>query len=510
MTPSPTLGLRIWMVTLAVVLSSCAQTETLIIDRQPIVVSPASSEAAPSAGIPQKIRLAEPHAMQTMDPLFVRNESAQRTIGLIYQGLVTYDADGNVIPALAQSWEIDEENLVYTFRLNPAATFQDSPRFVDGRGRRVTAQDVAHAFQRMTNPAVPEDAVRHFAPLIAGMDAFNREQRQLYFPAERSMTAIQGIQIVDGQTIRFILNSPSSEFLHLLASPIAFIYPRELSESLTDYPLGSGPYKLVRTSGDSLVVLQYNPAFWSAGTQQQHPQTVEIRYFSTEASIVPAISRGVVDLMANVPPAVRRSMYQSPLQLNAELFGDFSIRETTGTVYTLRMNSQNAVRLQPGSAPVILNAFAIDSLRNDVVFTGIQFGSMPEVRNSGEMRELVSELAQLQPLLTLAFSDSRAEGYLARNILRRINPDLRVSLVRSGVVSREITWHFRAESNFGVARGNDVRVNDTEQWLHPQSDELLRMHVPRHVLVHNQVVGLQLNEYPWWLNLQGVRLVAAE
>jgi hypothetical protein len=60
------------------------------------------------------------------------------------------------------------------------------------------------------------------------------------------------------------------------------------------------------------------------------------------------------------------------------------------------------------------------------------------------------------------------------------------------------------------ARVNDTRANNTEQWLHPQSDELLRMHVPRHVLVHNQVVGLQLNEYPWWLNLQGVRLVAAE
>ncbi|MCH8494847.1 MAG: ABC transporter substrate-binding protein [Balneolales bacterium] len=208
------------ILTVLVVLVGCSQTETIVIDSEAIRVTPATeSPSRQTTASNIRIRLGETEAISSLDPLFANTNSAKRVVGLIYQGLAQLDSDGEIIPGLASSWEVDSDSLVYTFHINPEASFQDSPRFVDGRGRAVTAQDVKASFTRMTNASVPPTAVSMFSPMIQGMDVYNREQRELFSRADRSVSDIHGIQIDDNRTIRFILTSKHPEFLELLATP---------------------------------------------------------------------------------------------------------------------------------------------------------------------------------------------------------------------------------------------------------------------------------------------------
>lgn len=497
MRPALTQGLFVVLLLIA----ACTPTETIVVDTEPILVRPAEVDPTSSV-IPQKLRIGEADPIGSLDPLFARTESARRTVGLLYQGLVTYNAAGSLIPALAASWESDAENLVYTFRIDPQARYQDSPRFVDGRGRRVTAQDVQHAFLRMTQPSVPVDAANQFAPLIAGMDAYNREQRELFQPAERSLTTIQGIQVIDAQTVRFVLNTPSEDFLHLLATPHAFIYPRELSASLFEQPVGSGPYQYIRTVADTLFLFQYNPAYWSAATQLDYPQAVEVYFFKSEASIIPAIEKGLIDVIPNLPPSARRTLYVGPTTPRAPVADHFGVFSTWGTSYSLRLNAQNAAGLTLEQGSVLLSQIASDTLQTDLLLTDIRLLARSADTNPADADRFRAEYlsGSRDRMLTLAFTDSRTEGYLARALIRRIHPDMGISLVRSGVRSREITWFFTPELVVrSTATGQSAGV--------ATPDVLLQLHVPRHALVHSQVDALQLNDYPWWLNLAGVRLL---
>lgn len=144
----------------------------------------------------------------------------------------------SIIPDLAESWEVSDDGLVYTFSLREGVTFHDGTPF--------SADDVVATFDRIVNP--PENVISQFR-------------------ADFSMVA--GIEAVDDLTARFTLSEPRAFFLDLLAGPAMGIYSRTTLEE-NDYDLrevvapGTGAFRFVDYQTAERWVLERNPDYWDS------------------------------------------------------------------------------------------------------------------------------------------------------------------------------------------------------------------------------------------------------
>lgn len=147
----------------------------------------------------------------------------------IFEGLTRFGPDGTILPALAESWDISEDGLTYTFHLHEGVTFHD--------GSTLTAEDVVFSFDR----ARGEDSVNAQKGLFA---------------------SIASVDAPDDLTAVVTLSRPEGNLLFNLAWGDAVIVSPASAETNTSKPVGTGPFRFVRwTQGDS-VVIERNPDYW--------------------------------------------------------------------------------------------------------------------------------------------------------------------------------------------------------------------------------------------------------
>jgi ABC-type transport system substrate-binding protein len=202
---------------------------------------PADSSTAISAGI-----LLDPALAKDADSLLV-NQS-------LYEGLVRLDKDGKVLPALAESWVISDDQLDYIFMLRGNAAFSD--------GTPITPDIVAANFNRWFDPESPLRGSGDFAAWKRIFLGFHGEKDANKHP----ISQVDGIQKVDFNTVLIHLNRLEPKLLTYLADPAFAILK---TESLTAGGYGtqkskiisSGPY-LVSAWTDTGLTLSPNPKYW--------------------------------------------------------------------------------------------------------------------------------------------------------------------------------------------------------------------------------------------------------
>ncbi|MDR2183783.1 MAG: ABC transporter substrate-binding protein [Clostridiales bacterium] len=199
---------------------------------------------------------------------------------LIFEGLITNNALGEPIPLIATHWELSNENLTYTFFINPLAAFSD--------GRPVTAHDVEFTF---TTIAAPEyDGPRTSAvQFLVGFEEFN----------EGLADSVEGIRVIDDLTI---------EFTHVIASPqniwnFGFgILCREYYAwntwddfmALIDQPFGSGQFVLVDYVFQQHIFMERNENYWNPD-REINLAGVVMRQVPSE-SIIPSAIAGEINM----------------------------------------------------------------------------------------------------------------------------------------------------------------------------------------------------------------------
>lgn len=139
-------------------------------------------------------QIAEP---KSLDPAAVTAANDFRIVVNIYDGLVRY-ADGSleVEPALAESWDISEDGLEYTFHLREGVTFHDGTPF--------NAEAVRFNFDRMLDE---EHAYHDTGP----------------FPLAFFFSSIETVEAVDDLTVKMTLSEPFAPLLSNLAYPTGLI-----------------------------------------------------------------------------------------------------------------------------------------------------------------------------------------------------------------------------------------------------------------------------------------------
>ena len=164
------------------------------------------------------------------DPIQVGDASTAEYTAEIFGGLVTLDLDLNVVPDIAERWEISEGGRVYTFFLRDDVVFHN--------GRRVTADDVKYSLERAADPANFSPTVLDYLGDITGVrDKFNGRADE-----------ISGVRVIDEYTLRIELETPISYFLQQLTYTVAYVVDREQiaqdPDGWTRNPNGTGPFRV--------------------------------------------------------------------------------------------------------------------------------------------------------------------------------------------------------------------------------------------------------------------------
>lgn len=159
-------------------------------------------------------------------------------------------------PGLAESWEISDDGLEYTFKIRQGVKFQTTDFFTPSRD--LNADDVVFSFDRQLNSNNP------WNQYVAG--ASWEYANGMGFPA-----LIKSVEKVDDHTVKITLNQPEAPFLANLAMPFMSIVSKEYSDKLeadgkkelmNQQPLGTGPFAFVAYQQDAVIRYKTNPDYW--------------------------------------------------------------------------------------------------------------------------------------------------------------------------------------------------------------------------------------------------------
>jgi oligopeptide transport system substrate-binding protein len=183
----------------------------------------------------------------TFDPHLSGDATSAEYVVEIFSGLMTYDLDLNLITDIAESYQVSDDGLVYTFKIRPEAKFQD--------GKPVRAQDFKYSFERACDPATRSHTADTYLGDIIGC----REKLQ------GLVTEVAGVEVVDDLTLRLTIDEPKGFFLAKMTYPTAYVLDQENVENGGSawfrQPNGSGPFKLAEVS-PNMIVLEKNENFY--------------------------------------------------------------------------------------------------------------------------------------------------------------------------------------------------------------------------------------------------------
>ncbi|MBM3157377.1 MAG: hypothetical protein FJ004_08860 [Chloroflexi bacterium] len=195
----------------------------------------------------------------TLDPTMCRETASAFYVYQIFSGLVTFDQNLQIVPDMAESWNITGDGTIYTFHLRKDATFHS--------GRQVTANDFKYSLERACDPDTDSPtAATYLSDIVGVTEKLNGEASD-----------ISGVKVMDDYTLQITIDSAKSYFLQKLAHPVSFVVDRYDVESGEDWwetPNGTGAFSLMEWEEDELVILERNSDFYDT------PSKVEYVVFS--------------------------------------------------------------------------------------------------------------------------------------------------------------------------------------------------------------------------------------
>jgi peptide/nickel transport system substrate-binding protein len=213
-------------------------------------------------------------------PYFQQSWYDGNVSSLLYASLVNVDDKGLPVPDLAESWDVSEDALTYTFHLRSDLKFSD--------GSPLTADDVAFTWTILHDKAYDGDSQVLTLHVAGGADY-----------KEGKATTIEGIKIIDPQTLSVTLEKPNATALVTLGSNVLSkaYYGKDYQFGQLDYikklhekPVGNGPYKLEKFIPGQEVRFVANEYYYKG-----KPATEHFIYKTTEGDVWQFVETGEVD-----------------------------------------------------------------------------------------------------------------------------------------------------------------------------------------------------------------------
>lgn len=192
-------------------------------------------------------------AIKTLDPAKNTDVEGSDILRQLFEGLMNEDAKGVMVPGVAESYEVSDDKLTYTFKLRDANWSNGDP---------VTAQDFVYAWQRVANP----DTASEYAWFLELMNVANATE---IVKGEKSPDQL-GVKALDDKTLEVTLTTPTPYFIKTLSHPTTFPVPQKVIEAHGDawtQPgnlVGNGAFLLTSHNLGVDIALEKNPGYWDA------------------------------------------------------------------------------------------------------------------------------------------------------------------------------------------------------------------------------------------------------
>ena len=225
---------------------------------------------------------------RSLDPALSTDVPTGRAVGYVFDGLVRFTPDAQVVPGLARAWDVSTDGLTYTFHLRTGVKFHD--------GRPFTARNVVGTFQRVLDPATKGGRGWPLFP-IRGAKEY----------ADGKGTTISGLTAPNDTTVVITLAEPLAIFPKLLAMPVAAIVPDSPAANFGENPIGTGPWKFVEWKHDDYLLFAKNPTYFDGAPKAD---SLMARIVPEPSTAVAEFESGNVDVLY-VPEGETRNWEQT-------------------------------------------------------------------------------------------------------------------------------------------------------------------------------------------------------
>lgn len=352
----------------------------------------------------------------TLDPANCADSTAAGYIVEIFSGLVTLDGDLEVVPDIAESWNISSDGMTYTFHLRDDVFFHD--------GSEVTANDFKYSIERAADPATGSRIAEAYIGDIVGVT-----EKLAGLAVE-----VGGVRVVEEYTLEITIDAPKAYFLSKLTHPAAYVVDKENVESGVGWwrePNGTGPFKLLEWSSGSQIVLERNEYYYRGAAK------LESVIFRLQGNAMMTYENGGIDIVPVGAANIDRVL-DPDNALNKELVSGSEL-----SLYYIGFNVNEA----PFDDPKVRQAlcYAVDKEKIvDILYkntVSVAYGVLPE-----GMPGYNEDISGIE------FNVSKAQGLLAESGYRYNMPPIVLSVSGdcAGVSSAVIAIAYMWQENLGI------------------------------------------------------------
>ncbi len=238
-------------------------------------------------------------------PHGMTDATSVRIAGQVYQGLFKLNQETlETEVCLAESFEVNDNADTWTFKIRDNVFFHDNACFADGKGRKLTVDDVKYCFDKLCSSYSDNLLFELFTGRVEGAEEY-------YIATKNGNTpegGVSGIRVVDANTLEIKLKAPFSAFDKVLTHNACWVFPKEAYEKYgTDMRVncvGTGAFKVDVIKEDVQVRLVKNENYWESdehGNKLPYLDVVKITFTKDKKTELSNFKRGNLDMVWKLP-----------------------------------------------------------------------------------------------------------------------------------------------------------------------------------------------------------------
>lgn len=229
----------------------------------------------------------------SLDPALAKGTHESWILQHAFTGLMSYDENGDLAPAMAESYDESDDGLTYTFHIREDAKWSN--------GDPVKASDFEYAWKRVVDPKLASDYAYQISNYVVGAEE--------YLNGDGSADDI-GIKSIDDKTLEVKLKKPSPYFLGLTAFYTLYPVNQNVVEANADWAkdptntefVSNGPFKITGWDHNQKITLRKNPDWYRA--DEVKLDGIDLDIIEEQNTQYTKYEGGEYDFIINPPTAV--------------------------------------------------------------------------------------------------------------------------------------------------------------------------------------------------------------